>query len=126
MFVERRQSVRCGMAICLPTGRGLRGDGRGRPKVGNRLEGKVALVTGGGGGIGEATARLYWEEGAQVMIVDLDGDAADRAAAGIDPSGDRIGAIAADLTNEPEAERAVRETVARFGRLDVLANVAAV
>jgi NAD(P)-dependent dehydrogenase (short-subunit alcohol dehydrogenase family) len=90
------------------------------------LEGKVALVTGGGGGIGEATARLYWEEGARVMIVDLDGDAARKAADGIDPGGDRIGAIAADLTNESEAERAVRETVARFGRLDVLANVAAV
>ena len=94
--------------------------------MGERLAGKVALVTGGGGGIGEATARLYWEEGAKVMIVDLDGDAAQTAADGIDPSGDRIGAIAADLTKESEAERAVRETVARFGRLDVLANIAAV
>lgn len=94
--------------------------------MGNRLAGKVALVTGGGGGIGEATARLYWEEGAQVTIVDLDGDAATGAAEGIDPSGDRIAAIAADLAKEQEAERAVREAVARFGRLDVLANVAAV
>ena len=94
--------------------------------MGERLAGKVALVTGGGGGIGEATARLYWEEGAQVMIVDLDGDAASSAAEGIDPNGDRIAAIAADLTKEAEAERTVRETVARFGRLDVLANIAAV
>ena len=92
----------------------------------DRLAGKVALVTGGGGGIGEATARLFHEEGALVMIVDLDGDAAQTAADGIDPSGERIGAIAADLTREAEAERAVNETVSRFGRLDVLANVAAV
>jgi NAD(P)-dependent dehydrogenase (short-subunit alcohol dehydrogenase family) len=92
----------------------------------DRLAGKVALVTGGGGGIGEATARLFHEEGARVMIVDLDGDAARTAADGIDPNGERIGAITADLTHESEAERAVAETVARFGRLDVLANVAAV
>ncbi len=63
-----------------------------------RLAGKVALVTGGGGGIGEATARLFWEEGASVAVVDLDGAAAETAANGIDPSGERIVAIAADLT----------------------------
>jgi len=91
-----------------------------------RLDGKVALVTGGGGGIGEATARLYWEEGAQVAVVDLDGNAAGVAAKGIDPSGERIVAIQADLTSEAEAERAISETVARFGNLDVLANLAAV
>jgi NAD(P)-dependent dehydrogenase (short-subunit alcohol dehydrogenase family) len=94
--------------------------------MGERLAGKVALVTGGGGGIGEATARLFWEEGAKVAIVDLDGDAAQSAARGIDPREDRVVAIAADLTKEDEAERAVRETVARFGKLDVLANIAAV
>ena len=91
-----------------------------------RLAGKVALVTGGGGGIGEATARLYHEEGASVAIVDLDGAAAESAARGIDAASDRVVAIQADLTSEPEAERAVNETVARFGRLDVLANIAAV
>ncbi len=94
--------------------------------MGDRLAGKVALVTGGGGGIGEATARLYWEEGAAVMIVDIDATAAQSAAAGIDPGGARIAAIGADLTKEAEAERTVNETVARFGTLDVLANIAAV
>lgn len=94
--------------------------------MGNRLEGKVAIVTGGGGGIGEATARLFWEEGARVMIVDLDGDAARAAADGIDPRHDRIGVVTADLTNEIEAQRMVDETIRKFGKLDVLANIAAI
>jgi NAD(P)-dependent dehydrogenase (short-subunit alcohol dehydrogenase family) len=94
--------------------------------MGERLAGKVALVTGGGGGIGEATARRFWEEGAVVSVVDLDGAAAQAAAQAIDTSGERVLAIAADLTAEAEAARVIHETVARFGRLDVLANVAAV
>ena len=94
--------------------------------MGERLADKVALVTGGGGGIGEATVRLFWEEGACVALVDSDLEAAQTAAQGIDPSGERTLAVGADLTNEEEAQRAVRETVARFGGLDVLANVAGV
>ena len=94
--------------------------------MGERLAGKVALVTGGGGGIGEATARLFWEEGAAVALVDNDPQAAQTAAQGIDPSGERVLAVAADLAREDEAARAVRETVARFGGLDTVANVAGV
>ena len=94
--------------------------------MGERLQGKVALVTGGGGGIGAATARLFWEEGARVAVVDSDAEAARGAAQGIDPAGERTLAIGADLSQEEEAARAVRETVARFGRLDTLANVAGV
>jgi NAD(P)-dependent dehydrogenase (short-subunit alcohol dehydrogenase family) len=91
-----------------------------------RLNGKVALVTGGGGGIGEATARLFWGEGASVLVVDVNGEAGDKAAQGISASGERIAAFQADLTNESEAEKAVNEAVSRFGKLDVLANIAAV
>ncbi len=94
--------------------------------MGNRMAGKVILVTGGGGGIGEATARLCWEEGARVAIVDIDRAAAEQAAEAIDAGGERVLAIGAELDKEPEAERAVQETVARFGRLDSLANVAGV
>lgn len=91
-----------------------------------RLAGKVALVTGGAGGIGEATARLFWEQGARVVLTDVHLDAVEQAASDISPDGDRVLAIAAHLAHESEAKRAVRETVARFGRLDVLANVAGV
>ena len=94
--------------------------------MGERLKEKLVLVTGGGGGIGEATARLCWEEGARVALVDVDAAAARQAAEGIDPAMERVVAIGASLEQEPEAERAIRETVARFGRLDVLANIAGV
>ena len=94
--------------------------------MGTRLSGKVALVTGGGGGIGEATVKLFHEEDARVAIVDNDLVAAQRVANTIDPTGERVLAIGADLTKESEAERAVRETVQCFGRLDVLANIAGV
>ena len=94
--------------------------------MGERLAGKVVLVTGGGGGIGEATARLCHEEGASVALIDIDDQAVAHAAHGIDPSGEHTIALGAALHQGPEAERAVRETVARFGRLDVLANVAGV
>ena len=97
-----------------------------RGQTGQRLAGKVALVTGGGGGIGEATARLFWEEGARVALVDRDADAARRAADGIDPDGERVLTVGADLSREAEAARAVAETAGRFGRFDVLANVAGV
>lgn len=94
--------------------------------MGSRLAGKVAVVTGGGGGIGEATARLFWEEGASVVIIDIDQGAADAAAKVIDASGERVSAVAADLTDEASAEQAMQHAVDQFGTLDILANVAAV
>ena len=94
--------------------------------MGKRLDGKVALVTGGSGGIGAATATLFRQEGASVTIVDLDRERVDATAREISPDGDRVLGVAADISREEEAERAVRETVERFGRIDVLANVAAI
>ena len=91
-----------------------------------RLAGKVALVTGGGGGIGAATAELFVSEGARVTIVDPVADSVERAAARIDPGSERLLGIVADVGQEQEAERVVRETVARFGRLDVLVTAAGV
>jgi NAD(P)-dependent dehydrogenase (short-subunit alcohol dehydrogenase family) len=93
-----------------------------------RMHGRVAIVTGGGGGIGEATARLFSEEGAAVALVDADRNAVETAAAGILASvhGGGVLEITADLAQESEAQRVVDETVARFGALHTLVNVAGV
>ena len=94
--------------------------------MGNRLAGKVCLITGGSGGIGAATAQVFYDEGASVAIVDLDQDAIERTASAIDPGRDRVSGVAANLVDEAAAARAAADTVGRFGRLDVLVNVAAV
>jgi NAD(P)-dependent dehydrogenase (short-subunit alcohol dehydrogenase family) len=92
----------------------------------DRMAGKVAVVTGGAGGIGAATAELFVSEGAAVTIVDPDSEAVARATAAIDASGVRVLGIVTDLSQEAEAERTIRETVAKFGRLDSLVTAAGV
>jgi NAD(P)-dependent dehydrogenase (short-subunit alcohol dehydrogenase family) len=90
-----------------------------------RLIGKVAMVTGGGGGIGGATSRALAREGASVLVVDIDGAAAERVVSGIGPSGGRALAHQADLSDEGQVRSTVAAAVAAFGRLDVLHNNAA-
>ena len=92
------------------------------------MAGRVALVTSGGGGIGEATARLFAEEGGQVALVDSDKAAAEAAAARIAKAvpGARLSAISADLSSDAEAQRAVDEALAALGALHTLVNVAGV
>jgi NAD(P)-dependent dehydrogenase (short-subunit alcohol dehydrogenase family) len=82
------------------------------------LKGKVALVTGGARGIGFATARALLARGCSVAIVDLDAEAASRAAAQLHDS--RALGLAADVRDRAAIQRAVAETVARFGGLDVV------
>jgi NAD(P)-dependent dehydrogenase (short-subunit alcohol dehydrogenase family) len=93
-----------------------------------RMVGRVALVTGGGGGIGAATGRLFAEEGAAVALLDTDATAVEAAAAGIRAAvpAAQILPLKADIAQESEARRAVDETVARFGALHTLVNVAGV
>jgi NAD(P)-dependent dehydrogenase (short-subunit alcohol dehydrogenase family) len=79
------------------------------------LEGKVALVTGGGAGIGAATARRLAEEGMKVVVVDLDGDAAERVVAGL--PGEAL-AVSADVSSDDDVTRFVTAAVDRFGRVD--------
>ena len=80
--------------------------------------GRVALVTGGGSGVGRATAIKLSHEGYQVVIVGRDGSKLDETAA----LAERIVAIPADMGSETEASRVVQEVEDRFGRLDALVN----
>ena len=82
-----------------------------------RLQDKVAIVTGGAKGIGEACVRRFVEEGARVLVVDLDAQAGARLAAEL---GDRIAFLAGDVTDRAIAARAIDEAAGRFGRLDIL------
>lgn len=84
-----------------------------------RLEGKTAIITGATGGIGEATAKLFLEEGANVMLV---GRSADKLAAARErlPAGGRLAHAVADATDEEATAAAVAATVEAFGGVDIL------
>src|SRR5215213_8014286 len=91
-----------------------------------RLEGKVALITGGDSGIGRAVAVLYAREGADVAIVYLDEheDAAETKRA-VEEEGRRCILLPGDVTNSKFCKAAVAKTVKQFGQLDILVNNAA-
>ncbi len=91
----------------------------------DRLEGRVAIVTGGGGGIGGASARALARAGAAVLVVDIDEAAAQAAAAEIRDSGRAAAAFRADLSEEAQVVAAIGAATSQFGRLDVLHNNAA-
>jgi len=91
-----------------------------------RLVGKVALVTGASSGIGEATAIALAEEGARVAVTARRRERLDRLAHTLAGLGAEPLVLAADLADEAEAQRVVRETEAHYGRLDVLVNNAGV
>jgi len=91
-----------------------------------RVEGKVALVVGAGGGIGGAGAEGLAREGAGVVCADIDAAAAETAAARIRTAGGRAIAIALDVRDRPAVDAAVAATVREYGRLDVLLDSAGV
>jgi NAD(P)-dependent dehydrogenase (short-subunit alcohol dehydrogenase family) len=88
-----------------------------------RLDGKVCVITGGGSGIGQATARLFAREGARVIVADIDLAAAEETVASIGP-----GATAeqVDVTDQAQTEAAARRVVDRHRRIDVLFNNAGI
>ena len=88
-----------------------------------RMDGHVALVTGGAQNIGEAIARTFAGAGARVMIADLNGDKAQATAAAIaGETGSDVRGLACDVTNEAEVQVCVSETAKAFGGLSTLVN----
>ena len=87
-----------------------------------RLHDKVALITGGGAGIGQATALAFAREGAKVVVVDIDGENGSKVADQIRSQGGTALALEGDVTSEADVQRAVEATRSEYGRLDVLDN----
>ncbi len=91
-----------------------------------RLKEKVALITGGAGGIGEATALLFAENGAKVVVQDLNEDGLSRVVDAVQKIGGEAAAVAGDVTNKADCERIVATCVEKFGKLDILVNNAGI
>jgi len=92
----------------------------------NRLSGKVAVVTGGNAGIGEAIAKAFAREGASVVITGRRQGELDRVVNDILQAQGKAFAVAGSVTDEHSAQEAVRQTVQQFGQLDILVNNAGI
>src|SRR6266498_5468427 len=92
-----------------------------------RLHGKIAMITGGGGGIGAATARLFCREGAKVALVDIDKEKVEQQAAQLSQEivSAHILPLIADVSIREQIGDAVSRAIGEFGGLDVLVNNAA-
>ncbi|GGG07610.1 SDR family NAD(P)-dependent oxidoreductase [Paenibacillus aceti] len=91
-----------------------------------RLEGKVALITGAGAGIGRTTAFLFAEEGAKVIVTDINFESATNTAAEIEKAGGTALAFKHDVSNEEDWTSIVKESLNKLGSIDVLFNNAGI
>ena len=87
-----------------------------------RLDGRTAVVTGGGGGIGGATCRRFADEGARVAVLDLNAEAAETVAAAIRAGGGQAEAFRCDITDRASVDAAVAAAEAKWGPIDILVN----
>ena len=90
------------------------------------LKEKVAIVTGGGSGIGEGIALRFAREGARLVIPDINLEGAEKTRASIEALGQEALSIQADVSNSEEIDRVVKEALERFGRIDILVNNAGI
>ena len=91
-----------------------------------RFEGKVALITGGAGGIGRAAGERFASEGARVVLVDLDGSDLEGAASLVKDAGGEALTVEADVTQNEDVERYVERATEQFGAIDVFFNNAGI
>lgn len=91
-----------------------------------RLLDKVAIVTGGGRGIGEATAKKFAQEGARVVIADINQEDIERTVNEIKAMGGEAMGLVVDVTNGESAKKMVADTVLKYGKLDILVNNAGI
>src|SRR6185369_17286586 len=91
----------------------------------DRLRDKVAIVTGGAAGIGQATAQLFAEEGAKVIVADINEKAGAETVGEIESKGGHAIFVPTEISKENAVDRVCRETINTFGRLDILVNNAA-
>src|SRR5262245_29272648 len=91
-----------------------------------RVEGKVGLIVGAGGGIGGAGAEALGREGAALICADIDKTAAEATAARIGAAGGRATALSLDVRDRAAVDAAVSQAVREFGRLDVLLDCAGI
>ncbi|WP_088034166.1 SDR family NAD(P)-dependent oxidoreductase [Evansella clarkii] len=91
-----------------------------------RLEGKVAVITGGASGIGEYTARAMVEEGAKVVVSDMNDDLGNTLVEDLNTNGQNAVYVHADVTSEADAEKMINTAVTEFGKIDILFNNAGI
>lgn len=92
----------------------------------NRLQGKVAIITGGNAGIGEAIAKLFADEGASVVVTGRRKEELDRVVKGIGVNGGRALAVVGSVTDEKHVQDVVAQTLRTFGKLHILVNNAGI
>jgi len=83
------------------------------------MKDKVVLITGGAGGIGQATAKKFLNHGAKVVLVDINEESLKKVKENLPKNDENIKIIQADVTNEADVEKYVKKTVDTFGKIDV-------
>jgi len=92
----------------------------------NRIENRVAIITGAAGGLGCSVARLLASSGHDLSLVDIKGDALSKVAREFSSLGVRVHIVAADLGQDSECQKVIEQTLSAFGKVDILVNAAAI